>query len=135
MPLGSSPPRDPLGKAIVLVFLTIWTLGAGGIAAAMLTGGFAAQHAGMPGVVSAVPSLMAIVPVGFVIIGVLMIIKVVATPSGASREVYRAVDPSQATIMPRPPAATACPDCGSRKNVPGAAICAYCGGNLAERGG
>jgi hypothetical protein len=129
-------PRDPIGKAIALVFLAIWTLGAGGIAIAFLAGAsafskFEGPGGSGPGALAAVPAFMAIVPIGFVVIGILMFIKVAATPTSSRTEVYRQV--VQSEKPPEEPTSVvvhACPGCGSRKNVPGALVCAYCGGNL-----
>ena len=127
------PDNSGFGKAIVIVFLLIWTLGSAGMSIMFLGDSFAAP-APFGGVSGGPPWFMAVVPIGFTVLGLMMLIKVATlkampmTPE-TTRDIARDV-PSPIVAPPPIPVPLTCPGCGSRKNPPGSTMCAHCGGTL-----
>jgi hypothetical protein len=127
------PDNSGFGKAIAIVFLLIWTLASAGMSIAFFNFG-SGVPSGFGGGVGGAPWFMAIMPIGFTVLGVLMLIKVATTTTASISTDARADaardEPPPPAVPPPLPAPLACPGCGSRKNPPGSVMCAHCGGTL-----
>jgi hypothetical protein len=114
-------------KAVVVVFFLIWTLASAAIAAASL--GMTRMVPSQFGLFSLVPWFFAIIPLGFTLIGVMMIFRVITARPSTPPAGQVSVPPSLPSVAPVP-TRSACPGCGSRQNAPGTTTCAHCGGVL-----
>src|SRR5262245_18526088 len=111
----NQPDTSGFGKAVAIVFLLVWTLASAGMSLVFLGVGPAIPSGFGPGF-GAIPWFMSIMPIGFTLLGAMMLIKVAASKSAPvssdTRVGLERREPPVAAPLPPLPAPPSCPGCG-----------------------